>query len=93
MRTAEALCTTLREALAEQPVISIDCSAVTEVDLSFIQLLLAARVSARQADKTLTLVAHPDGPLLDALTRGGFRVTREDDAGPAPAFWFEGAAA
>ena len=88
MRTTEVLCALLREAVAEQAAISIDCAAVTEVDLSFIQLLLAARLSARQSDKTVTLVASPDGPLLDTLTRGGFRVTQEDHAGQSPAFWF-----
>jgi ABC-type transporter Mla MlaB component len=93
MRTAEAVCTTLRGALAANPSVMVDCTGAADVDLSFIQLLLAARASARQANKTVTLVAAPDGPLLDALTRAGFRVTHEDHTEPAQAYWFEGAAA
>ena len=64
-----------------------------EVDRSFIQLLVAARATALQTDKTVTLSTHPDGALLNALTRAGFRVIHEDQAGEAEAFWFEGAAA
>jgi ABC-type transporter Mla MlaB component len=93
MRTAEAVCTLLREAVAAQPAVSIDCTAATDVDLSFIQLLLAARVSALQSNKTVTLMAAPDGPLLGALSRAGFRVTQEDRSGQSPSFWFEGMAA
>jgi ABC-type transporter Mla MlaB component len=93
IRTAGALCGTLREAVAKHSSVSIDCAAAVEADLSFIQLLIAARASARRSDKTVTLMTFPDGPLLDALTRAGFRVTHEHQSGQAPAFWFEGAAA
>jgi ABC-type transporter Mla MlaB component len=92
MRTAEALCTTLREAIAQHTGLAIDCTAATEVDLSCIQLLIAARTSALEADKIVAFAAPPDGVLLDTLTRAGFRVTHEDRSGEAQAFWFEGAA-
>lgn len=90
-RTAEALCTTLRENIAHNPAVLIDCLAATEVDLSFIQLLVASRVSAAQSGKTVVLSASPDGALLTALTRAGFSVTQEAQSDTAPAFWFEGA--
>lgn len=93
MRGIEALCTTLREMVAQHSDVSVDCTAAVEVDLSFIQLLVAARSSAWQADKTVTLSARPDGALLNALTRAGFRVTHEERTGDTEAFWFEGAAA
>jgi len=72
MRTADALCATLREAIARHPDVSIDCSAAAEVDLTFIQLLIAARKSARQSGKAVALMARPDGALLHALTAPAF---------------------
>jgi ABC-type transporter Mla MlaB component len=93
MRSVEALFARLRETLAQHSEVSIDCTAAAEVDLSFIQLLVAARASAVQADKTVALAARPDGPLLQALTRAGFRVTQEDQPADSETFWFEGAAA
>jgi ABC-type transporter Mla MlaB component len=93
MRTVEALCVTLQETVARHADLSIDCAAATEVDLCFIQLLIASRATALQSDRTVALAARPDGALLSALTRAGFRVTQDDQTGEAPAFWFEGAAA
>jgi ABC-type transporter Mla MlaB component len=97
MRTVETVRAILRAAL-EPPsaneagiapaVIAIDCSAATEIDLTFIQLLIAARVSASTAGRSLSLAPCPDGVLLDTLTRGGFRIE------PATGgFWFTGEAA
>jgi len=91
IRHAGAICATLREAIAQCPAVSIDCTAAAEVDLSFIQLLAASRVSASCLGRTVTLSACPDGPLLNTLTRGGFHVTNEDPADPR-SFWFDGAA-
>jgi anti-anti-sigma regulatory factor len=91
MRTVETLRGTLLAAIAppSDPAhagIAIDCAAATEVDLTFIQLLIAARISARTAGLSINLVSCPDGVLLDTLTRGGFRVVPEHGAG----FWFTG---
>jgi anti-anti-sigma regulatory factor len=68
------------------PVI-VDIDGVTEADLTFIQLLEAARRSAAEADRDLTL-AQPAGPAVqEILQRGGFL-----DADPARAtFWLQGA--
>jgi ABC-type transporter Mla MlaB component len=90
VRNAPAIGSTLLEAIRAHPVVSIDCSAATELDLSFIQLLLAARLSAVRLGRLVGLAAAPDGMLLDALTRGGFHPT-EPAAGAADGFWFEGA--
>jgi ABC-type transporter Mla MlaB component len=100
MRTIEALHATLREAIKQYSSVSIDCTAATEVDLSFVQLLVAARASAGHADKSVVLATRPDGALLDTLTRVGFRIVPEDQRGHQPGqapitdsqtFWFEGA--
>ena len=68
--------------------IEIDCSATTEIYLTFIQLLIAARVSSCAAGCSLSLAPRPDGVLLDTLTRGGFRLVPE----PGGGFWFTGEA-
>ncbi len=47
--------------------VRIDCSAASEIDLSFIQLVLAARRDAAATGGALAL-AHPaDGALLERL--------------------------
>ena len=94
MRTIETVHATLREAIEPAPgkpgaPISIDCSAATETDLTFVQLLVAARISTRLLGTTIGLTARPEGALLDTLTRGGFQVVDEDPS----AFWFAGAEA
>jgi hypothetical protein len=106
MRTVDTVHATLREAIELPPPpagisiasisiasVSIDCAAATEIDLTFIQLLIATRVSAYRLDKAVNLTAAPDGALLDTLTRGGFQVVRESGAGTNPGFWFERAPA
>lgn len=94
MRSIETVQATLREAVDRKSSesvsnISIDCSAATETDLAFIQLLIATRISAHLVGAAVSLAARPDGALLDTLTRGGFQIVREN----ATAFWFEGAGA
>jgi hypothetical protein len=99
MRTVETVRATLRTALESlsgatstglAPTgFDIDCSAATEIDLTFIQLLIAARLSTGAAGRRLSLAPGPNGVLLDTLTRGGFRLVPE----PGGRFWFAGEAA
>jgi STAS domain len=90
IRTAEAVCAQLLDAIKQHTSLSIDCSAATEVDLSFIQLLIAARVSAGLLQHDVVLDRRPDGALLDAMTRGGFPDPQQGQGGEATAFWFGG---
>jgi ABC-type transporter Mla MlaB component len=83
MRTTEATHAKLLAA-ADRQAVEIDCSGATEVDASFIQLVLAARASARQQQRVLTLAQPADGPLRQALQRGGFLVASADQA-----FWLQ----
>ena len=62
----------LLAALADHQVVRVDCRAADAVDLSGIQLLLAAHRSAIQAGKQLVLAAPADGLLRAALQQGGF---------------------
>ena len=86
IREAEGTLQALRDALADNPSVALDCEAVEEADLSFLQLVISARKSARNTGKTLTLTAPAAGPLLAALDSAGIRP--EGDF----RFWFEGEA-
>jgi ABC-type transporter Mla MlaB component len=62
----------LLEALANHDTVQVDCSAAESVDLSVIQLLLAARRGAGEDGKKLTMAAPATGVLRVALEQGGF---------------------
>ncbi|TWB15269.1 STAS domain-containing protein [Nitrospirillum amazonense] len=85
LRNAEETHAALMSAMKAHAVLEIDCGALDEVDLSFVQLLLAARKSARNAQRILKLAQPVSGALRDTLHRGGFLMTAELAAGiPAP---------
>jgi hypothetical protein len=89
VRTADDTRAQLLEMTRRHPALEVDCRGADEVDLSFIQLLLAARLSARLADRTIRL-AHPaSGALRDALQRGGFLTATTDQAAADKAFWLQ----
>jgi anti-anti-sigma regulatory factor len=88
LRTADDTHAKLLEMSARHASLEIDCSGADDVDLSFVQLLLAARSSARLSDRTIRL-AHPaSGALRDALQRGGFLTDVTDQAADR-AFWLQ----
>jgi anti-anti-sigma regulatory factor len=87
IRTAGQSHSLLLEALHAASSITVDCSGVTEADLSFVQLLLSARKSAAEFGKVLTL-AHPaHGALRDILMRGGF--LKADSPAGERGFWLK----
>jgi anti-anti-sigma regulatory factor len=71
IRQAEDIRDRLLAALHDRQDIIIDCSATTEVDLTFIQLVLAARKSAAAAGKHLSLVPPGNGLLTEVLQQAG----------------------
>jgi ABC-type transporter Mla MlaB component len=85
IRRAAELHAALQDALASNVDICIDLERDAEADISFVQLLISARVSARSAQKSIRLKQPAGGPLLDVLDRGGFLAP--DQTG----FWSEGA--
>lgn len=93
VRTIDAAYRNLTAALAEHATVTLDCSAASEVDLSLIQLLLAAHASALRAGKTVALAAPASGVLQAALMQGGFLPEEATAAGPEAAFWLHGTAA
>jgi ABC-type transporter Mla MlaB component len=88
IRNAEETRSLLLEALRGSSPISLDCSTVAEADLSFVQLLLSWRKSARAAGKTATLANPPHGAFLQAASRAGFSPAPDPLAGPG-SYWLE----
>jgi hypothetical protein len=85
IQTAEKTRSLLLEAFRTASSISVDCSKVTEADLSLVQLLLSARKTAAACGKSLTL-ALPAGGVVDGiLKRGGF--PRADSPASERDFW------
>lgn len=90
VRTAEDIHDRLSKALQAHATVEVDCAAIEEVDLSLVQLLLAARESARRAGKALVLTGPAAGPLSRALAQGGFLSGANGRAGSDEAFWLKG---
>lgn len=83
IRNAEDVHAKFLEFLSQPGDLVLDVAGADEIDVSFIQLLLAARRSAREQGRALSLAAPATGPLREALVRGGF-------AASDPAFWGQG---
>jgi len=64
--------------------VALDLEGMEDVDLAFIQLIIAAQRSAQARGLTLSLSRPAPDPILQTLERGGF-------IGPAPddrrCFW------
>lgn len=90
VRTIEPIHARLTELLAGHDAIEVDCAAVTEADLSLVQLLLAARRSAARDGKILSMTAPASSALHQALTVGGFLSADGDPRDPDAAFWLKG---
>ncbi len=70
--TSEETLQSLRDAFHRGLPVEIDCTALTAVDLSFIQLLIAGQRSLSAAGRGLTVRAQASGPLKSGLKAGGF---------------------
>jgi anti-anti-sigma regulatory factor len=87
IREADRIQSQLLQAIREQDQISVDCSAATEVDLSFVQLILAARKSAAALGKTLTVIPPTSGVLREVLWRGGIVASASGQLPSEQSFW------
>ena len=77
----------LRAGLNAGGPVAVDCRAAAEADVSFIQLLIAARVSAQRRGMALRLMQPLAEPLRSALERGGFTA---GTGAPDADFWTGG---
>jgi anti-anti-sigma regulatory factor len=76
-------------ARASDPLMKIDCSGVTKADLTLVQSILAARLSAQRSGRSVMLAQPATGALLDTLRRGGFLTVSESQSDPQQAFWLQ----
>jgi ABC-type transporter Mla MlaB component len=77
----------LLAAMAEHAEVRLDCAGVTEADVAFVQLILAARRGAVAAGRRFALREPPHGALREALARGGFLSAGMPPPGIDPADW------
>ncbi len=87
VRECESIRNQLSVALESGVSLVLDCAAITRVDLTFIQLLLAARKSAAAAGVALTLRHPTAGVLAEALARAGIPAPDADPSDPDHLFW------
>ncbi len=88
IRFADQTRSLLLEALCANSATSLDCSAVAEADLSFVQLLVSTRMSAELSGKTVTLAQPPSEALLRTLSKAGFKVSPDPLTGDA-SYWIK----
>lgn len=87
IRDAAATLDRLQAALAAASSLTIDCSALTGADLSFVQMLAAARATAMADGKALRLVAPVGTPLHTLLQQSGFLGPDGSPKAPHDRFW------
>lgn len=87
IRAIEGIRTALLEAFQIHDDLELDVSQVAEADLSFLQLVEAARKFAVAENKHLRLAAPAAAPLAFLLERAGFLA---DDNSDAHDFWLKG---
>lgn len=83
IKNATEVATNLRQAIENHPAVAIDTQALSAADVTTVQSLLAARVSARALGKQLRLLAPLGGPLQAVLDQAGFLTPGLEHA----AFW------
>jgi anti-anti-sigma regulatory factor len=69
----------IKQAADEGHSLEINLADVTDIDLTFLQLIEAARRSAAQAGAGIRLSRPADGIVLETLRRGGFLNSPEDE--------------
>ena len=87
IRTVAEAVPGLRKQLSKrQAKLELDVSGATEIDISGIQLLLAARASALKAGKTLTVIQPLPETVRAVLQQGGF-LAAEGGTDKGDSFW------
>ncbi|HYN37716.1 MAG TPA: STAS domain-containing protein [Rhodospirillales bacterium] len=85
VREAHSIRDALSAALHSGNAVIVDCRDAADVDLSFVQMLIAARLSAAAHRTSFALAAPAEGPLLRVLNRAGLLDPARPDA--ADGFW------
>lgn len=66
---------------------TIDVSSLSEVDITFVQLIESARCAAAERGRMLRLRTPAQGALLQVLQRGGFLDPEDQERSD---FWLQG---
>jgi anti-anti-sigma regulatory factor len=82
---AESIRNALSAALHTGSAVVVDCSDASQVDLSFVQVLIAARIAAAAQQTPFALAAPAQGPLLRVLDQAGVLGPSRSD--PDDGFW------
>lgn len=89
VRHADQIHESFVDALRQHQHIVVDCGQASQVDLTFVQLVLSARRSADAAGKRLSLAEPAAGDLLDVLRRAGLAASPGGPAVAGQDFWFQ----
>jgi anti-anti-sigma regulatory factor len=93
LREVAGLAAALTAALAAHPAVTLTAATLTEIDVSVLQVLVAARKSAVKAGKSLRFAAPPAGALRQTLVKAGFLGAGGEPLTPEGDFWVGPAAA
>ena len=80
--SADVLHKRLLDALRTHHAVEVDCSAATEIDVSFVQLLIAASRAAREWGKSFTVTGIAQSALGSALARAGLACATDEHGTP-----------
>lgn len=80
---AESICARVLDALDTAQSVTIDVSGATGIDISFLQILIAANKSAARDRKTMTLSAQGYEMVESEAVRCGLRGHKDDNAAQA----------
>jgi len=87
LRNVQEIAALLRQALADHQTIAVATDELTSIDITILQVLLAARKSALAAGKTLSLCAAPHGAVHRLLVQTGFVAADGTSKTPEGDFW------
>jgi anti-anti-sigma regulatory factor len=71
LRETDALCEQLLDAFDMHAAVEIDLRELAGIDISIVQVLIAADKMAKNRGFSFQVLAGADGPLRDAMARGG----------------------
>jgi hypothetical protein len=90
LRSAPELREVLLERLTATRALTLNAAALTEADLSLLQLIVALRKSGGERGITIALKHPAGGPLQQLLARAGFITAPTGDPRNDDLFWLEG---
>jgi ABC-type transporter Mla MlaB component len=87
LRNVQDVASLLRQAMDNHSNITVATDGLNSIDVTILQLLVAARKSALESGKTLTLHAAPGGVLQSLLLQAGFVGSDGQSRTPEGEFW------